>query len=138
MSRAVLTNLPTVRVAALGQMGALGLCLMALSSCSAGPMGGAGGSVVGPSGAAAQGQANLETQQACRQRANEIFDQRNRGDIYAANPSVNTPYSANYQPGITSRGLPGQFAYEQTQADCERNGARVDTAAPAPPVAKGR
>jgi hypothetical protein len=134
MSFAVFTNRRTVRVAALG------LCLTALSSCSAGPMGGSSGGVVGPSGMAAQGQPSLEAQQACRQRANEIFDQRNRSDIYSAEPSVNTPFSANYQPNALSRGPSGQFAYEQTVADCERGGTstRANTAAPAPPPVKGR
>jgi hypothetical protein len=136
MSRAV-----SPRLAAPGV--ALGLAMLALSACSAGPMGGGASSdAVGPSGTAAEGRTDLATQQACRQRVNEMYDIRDRGDIYVANPSVNTPFSANYQPGVPSRGLSGQFAYEQNIAECERNarnGAGEGALPPvSPPAAKGR
>ncbi|MGA3002351.1 MAG: hypothetical protein ABSE20_11525 [Acetobacteraceae bacterium] len=118
-----------------------GLFLLALAACSAGPMGGAGDNAVGPSGSAAEGNTDLATQQACRQRVNEMYEVRNRGDIYTANPSVNSPFSANYQPDVPSRGLSNQFAYDQSLAECERNsanGAEGSTMAPPPPpAAKG-
>jgi hypothetical protein len=118
-----------------------GLLLLALAACSAGPMGGAGDNAVGPSGAAARGNTDLAIQQACRQRVNEMYEVRNRGDIYSSNPSVNTPFSANYQSDVPSRGLSNQFAYDQSLAECEHNaanGAEGPTVAPpaAPPVAK--
>jgi hypothetical protein len=106
------------------------LAILALSACSGGPLGGRTSSdAVGPSGTAAAGPTDLATQQACRRRVNEMYDIRDRGDIYAANPSVNTPFSANYQAGVPSRGLSSQFAYEQSLADCERNA--TNGAAPA-------
>jgi hypothetical protein len=115
--------------------------LLALAACSAGPMGGASDSAVGPSGPASTGGADLATQQACRQRVNEMYEVRNRGDIYSSNSSVNTPYSASYQSGVPTRGLSNQFAYDESLAECEHNtanGAEGPTVAPpaAPPVAK--
>ncbi|MSO99872.1 MAG: hypothetical protein EXR07_02295 [Acetobacteraceae bacterium] len=113
------------------------VALLALAGCSAGSMGSSGGfAAVGPSG----GPTDLATQTACRQRVNEMYDHRNRAEIYTANSSMNSPYSANYQAGVTSRGLAGQFDYERTLRECERNtGAARETArAPAAPPPKGR
>jgi hypothetical protein len=50
-----------------------------------------------------------------------MYEQRDRSRIYAANSSANTPYSANSSVGVPSQGLSGQFAYDQTIAECERN-----------------
>ena len=119
-----------------------GLFLLSLAACSAGSMGGAGDNAVGPTGPAAQGNTDLATQQACRQRVNEMYEVRDRGDIYTANPSVNSPFSANYQPDVPSRGLSNQFAYDQSLAECEHNAANgaegPGMAPPPPPAAKGR
>jgi hypothetical protein len=101
-------------------------------------MGGAGDNAVGPSGPSAGGGADLATQQACRQRVNEIYEVSNRGDIYTANPSVNSPFSANYQPDVPSRGLSNQFAYDQSLTECEHNTANgAEGPGIAPPAAKG-
>jgi hypothetical protein len=131
---------------------ACGLTLLGLAACSSGPLGSGGGppsySAVGPSGDAGamggDGRTSLDTQMACRQRVNEMYDRRNRAEIYAANPSVNTPQSANYASGISSRGLSNQFGYEQTIAECERNAGTATgpiaapVAVPAAPPRKGR
>jgi hypothetical protein len=112
--------------------------LLTLAACSAGSMGGGGDNAVGPSGPAAGGNTDLATQQACRQRVNEMYEVRNRGDIYTANPSVNSPFSANYQPDVPSRGLSNQFAYDQSLTECEHNaenGAEGPGIAPPPPPA---
>jgi hypothetical protein len=125
MSRAILVRLL-----------APGLAILALSACS----GGASSDAVGPSGTAAQGETSLQTQQACRQRVNETFEKQNRPEIYAANSSLNSPFSANFQPNVASRGLAGQFSYERSVTDCEHNAATgpdVETVAP-PTAAKGR
>jgi hypothetical protein len=117
------------------------LALLALSACSAGGMGDGGGYALGPSGTAAERRTDLETQQACRERTNEMYEQRDRAQIYAPASSVNTPYSANYQPDNPSRGLSDQFAYERTQAECERAGTgSIDQRAPntVPPAATSR
>jgi hypothetical protein len=124
------TALPLIRAAAPG------LLLLTLAACSAGPMGGISDNAAGPGGPAAQGNIDLATQQACRQRVNDMYEVRDRGDIYAANPTVNSPFSANYQPDVPSRGLSNQFAYDQSLAECEHNsanGAEGPTFPPAPP-----
>jgi hypothetical protein len=63
----------------------------------------------------------LQTQIACRDRVNQIYTQRDRTEIYRPASTVNTPFSSDYQPGITSRGLADQYEYERTRSDCERN-----------------
>jgi len=68
-----------------------------------------------------QAQADAETQAACRQRAEAIYDQQNRGQIYSPSPSVNTPYSANYLPNQTDRGLSQLFVHDKIVSDCVRN-----------------
>jgi hypothetical protein len=117
------------------------LVLLALSGCSVGGMGGFAGDAVGPSGTAAERRTDLETQQACRDRTNEMYEQRDRAQIYAPASSVNTPFSANYQPDVPSRGLSNQFAYERTRAECERAGiGAIEPPAlnAAPPAATNR
>jgi hypothetical protein len=142
MSRAVFVR--SLARGALANGAALGVVMLAVSACSAGSMG--GGETVGPSGTAASGGPDLATQEACRQRVNEMYEIRDRADIYTAAPPVNTPYSANSYVGVPSRGLSNQFAYERSEAECEQNA--ISGAAPVagppippppvPPGAKGR
>jgi hypothetical protein len=81
---------------------------IALSACSPAPQ-------------SSQARADAETVAACRQRADEVYNQQNRGDIYSANSSENAPFSANYVPGITSRGLSQLYAHDKLVSDCVRN-----------------
>ncbi len=120
MTRAVLSFLPA---------GPL-LLVLALAGCSQTDLGtNLGGSL---SGQTPQGRVDAATMEACRQRANEIYDKQNRGTIYAPSYGVNNPMSGNYTPGI-ERGLSQQFGYEQMLRECIRNaGINRDTAAPAP------
>jgi hypothetical protein len=72
-----------------------------------------------------------------------MVEKQDRPAIYAANSSLNSPFSANFQPNVASRGLSDQFAYERSVTDCEHNAATgpdVETEAPAitAPAAKGR
>jgi hypothetical protein len=117
------------------------LMILALTACSAGSMGGADSGAIGPSGTAARSRTDLETERVCRERVNEMTDKQNRPAIYAANSSLNSPFSANFLPSVPSRGLSGQFAYEQTLAECERSaGTGPDVESPVqnaiPPRAK--
>jgi len=80
---------------------------IALSACSAPP--------------SSQSRANAETVAACRQRAEDVYNQQNRGDIYSPASSVNTPFSSNYVPGITDRGLSQLYAHDKMVSDCVRN-----------------
>lgn len=94
------------------------ICVAALSGCEAPPPG-------------SQGRADAETRAACQQRANEAYDQRNRGEIYSPPATVNTPYSSNYLPGQSERGLSDLFAHDRMVSDCVRNTGTGTDRAPA-------
>jgi hypothetical protein len=74
---------------------------------------------------------------ACRRRADEAYDVTHRGDIYAPESQVNTPFSANYLPGVPDRGLSEQYEHDQMVSDCVRNtgaeGSRTPTSTGLPP-----
>ena len=95
----------------------LALIVVMLGAC-AGPA---------PLPAGGQARANAETDAACRQRADEVYTVRHRDTIYAPPSEVNTPFSANYQPGVQDRGLSALFERDSMVSDCERNtGAEGD------------
>jgi hypothetical protein len=102
--------------------------LAALSACDSPPQTG-------------QAQADAETRSACEKRANQVYDQQNRGEIYSPQSQVNSPYSANYLPADTGRGLSDLFVHDRLVSDCIRNtGTGTDrtqpaAAPPAPPPA---
>jgi hypothetical protein len=68
-----------------------------------------------------QAEANAQTAAACRQRADQEYNIRHRDTIYAPPAEVNTPFSANYQPGVQDRGLSQLFERDTMVSDCERN-----------------
>jgi hypothetical protein len=68
-----------------------------------------------------QAQADAATASACRQRADEVFDRQNRGQIFSPQSQVNTPFSANYAPNDGSQGLSQLFAHNRMIDDCVRN-----------------
>jgi hypothetical protein len=98
-----------------------------MSACANGPSGGAS--------SGGQSLADAQTRAACRQRAEEMESQQNRAQIYSPPPQVNTPFSANYQPGQTERGLSQLFAHDKMVSDCIRNTGTqaVQTQQPPPP-----
>jgi hypothetical protein len=97
--------------------------VVALSACDVPPQTG-------------QAQADAETRAACQKRANEAYDQQNRDQIYSPQSQVNTPYSANYTPDVSNRGLSDLFVHDRMVSDCIRNTGtgteRSGTAAAAP------
>ena len=68
-----------------------------------------------------QGQADAQTVAACRERANQVFDQQNRGAIFSQGSQANMPFSANYTPDVPNRGLSAQFGFDRAVNDCIRN-----------------
>jgi hypothetical protein len=100
------------------------VCLMsavALSACDRPPLSG-------------QAEADAQTRAACEQRAEEAYDQQNRGQIFSPASSVNTPYSTNYVPDNTTRGLSDLFAHDRLISDCVRNtGTGTDRTVPTSP-----
>jgi hypothetical protein len=91
-------------VASLGGL----LTTLALSACDAAPQ-------------SSQAQADAATRTACRARAEQAYEQQNRAEIYSPPATVNTPYSANYTPNQTDRGLSELFAHDRMVSDCVRN-----------------
>lgn len=79
-----------------------------LSACQAPPSGG-------------QARADAQTRAACEQRAEQVYEQQNRAEIYSPPSPVNTPYSANYLPDSSTRGLSDLFAHDRMISDCVRN-----------------
>ena len=81
------------------------LLLLALTCCSSEP----------------QSHASLAQRAACRQRADEIYNQQNRGEIYAndryASTTRDTPFSADPMRD-TSSGLSGEYARQNLISDC--------------------
>ena len=104
------------------------LGLLALPGCTIGPSGGGGSS-------GGQAQADAQTRAACRQRAEQMDSQQNRAEIYSPPPTVNTPFSANYVPGLVDRGLSERYDHEKMISDCIRNtGTGAERSGqPAPP-----
>jgi hypothetical protein len=105
---------------------AMGLvCLMsavALSACDRPPLTG-------------QAEADAQTRAACEQRADQAYDQQNRAQIFSPPSSVNTPFSTNYLPDNTTRGLSDLYAHDRSINDCVRNtGTGTDRTVPTSPV----
>jgi hypothetical protein len=84
-----------------------------------------------------QAQADAATRAACQARAEQAYDQQNRDQIYSPQSQVNTPYSANYTPDVSNRGLSDLFAHDRMVSDCIRNtGTGTERSPPpAPPEA---
>lgn len=68
-----------------------------------------------------QAQADASTRAACRTRADQVYDQQNRGAIYSPASQVNTPFSNNYLPDQADRGLSDLFSHDKLVSDCVRN-----------------
>lgn len=105
------------------------LGLFILAGCD---QGGAFGGGPPPTG---QALADAQTRAACRQRAEEAYRQQNRAQIYSPPPQVNTPYSANYLPDQSDRGLADLYSHDKMVSDCIRNtgtGALPPQPAPLP------
>jgi hypothetical protein len=81
-----------------------------------------------------QAQADAATQLACRQRAEAVYDQQNRGAIYSPASQVNTPYSGNYVPAATENGLSQLFIHNKMVSDCVRNSGTGAERSVSPPT----
>jgi hypothetical protein len=103
-------------------LGAFGLAAATLSGCDRPP----------PS---SQAQADAATRRACQDRAEEAYNQQNRAEIYSPQSQVNTPYSGNYLPDVSNRGLSDLFVHDRMISDCVRNtGTGAERTIPAAPA----
>ena len=57
---------------------------------------------------------------ACRQRANEIFDRQNRAEIFSTQQGTNIPLSGAYVGSSLTRGLSAQCGHDQLVRECVR------------------
>ncbi|HEY1933317.1 MAG TPA: hypothetical protein VGG99_14995 [Acetobacteraceae bacterium] len=79
---------------------------------------------------APQVRADAETEAACRQRAEQIYDVQHRADIYSPPPTINTPFSTNFVPGVTDRQLANEHEHQELINDCVRNTGTETSRAP--------
>lgn len=99
------------------------LTAAALSACDNSP----------PTG---QAQADAETRAACQNRAEQAYEQQNRAAIFSPAAPVNSPYSANYVPSLSDRGLADVFVHDRMVSDCIRNtGTGAERSVPPSPAA---
>src|SRR4051812_46483322 len=68
-----------------------------------------------------EARADAALRDSCRRQANTTYEKQNRDTIYAANSAMNAPFSSNFVPGQTDRGLSAQFAHDQMIRDCIRS-----------------
>lgn len=117
------SSLPPAPLRSIALLGAMLLLAAPLGGCSPEALSG------GPP-LSGQALADQQTRTACRQRADEVFNQQNRGDIFRPGSQVNTPYSASYLPGVQDRGLADRYAHEKMVNDCIRNAGTGQTVSP--------
>ena len=74
---------------------------------------------------AAVGDLSAADRAECRQRADEVFDKQNRAEVYRtdvfAGSTRDAPFASTGLPGITSRGLSGQYERANLLDDCLRS-----------------
>jgi hypothetical protein len=81
-----------------------------------------------------QARADAATLAACREHADAVYDRTHRDTIYTIS-SRDAPFSANYTPGVTDRGLPQRFGRDNMVRDCVRNtGTETDRSSNAAPT----
>ena len=102
---------------------AAGLALLALTGCY--------GTQPPPS------RADQGAQMACRARAEAIFNQRNRSDLYHPVDEPSLPYTASGLRADPSAGLSQQYDYDNIVDRCLRGSeANTEVPAGAPPAAR--
>ena len=67
-----------------------------------------------------QARADQQTLAACRQRADQVYAEQNRGAGYEADNRA-SPFSSSYVPGITTRGLGERYSRDTMISNCVRN-----------------
>jgi hypothetical protein len=87
-----------------------------------------------------QSHASAAAQAACKQRADEVYTQQNRDQVYASDTYVSrtrdTPFNGAGMPGSGSEGLSSLYARDQILSNCLDgiNSGASATPTPAKPV----
>lgn len=71
--------------------------------------------------------ADRATAEACRQRADEVYNKQNRATIYAPQYASNVPLSGNQPYSTVDRNLSAQWGYEKNISDCIRSAGVADS-----------
>ena len=91
-----------------------------------------------PAPQSAQSRASRATVAACRGRADEVYLRQNRASLYAVD-ARDSPESASYNSGITSRGLADRYGWSRQVSDCVRSqGSTADPIDPTGPTMQPR
>jgi hypothetical protein len=83
----------------------------------------------------AQSRADQQTMTACRQRADEVFAEQNRGAPYDPDYRL-SPFSSSYVPGITTRGLGERYSRDTMIDNCVRNAGTSSPNQSSAPIAR--
>lgn len=96
-------------------------------------------------------QASAAQKAACRQRADEVYAKQNRAELYNSDTyqsdTRDSPFAVAGLPGITTRGLGGQYARDNLVSDCLNDAAGnvgnsaydpAPASAPSAPATPGR
>ncbi len=67
---------------------------------------------------------------ACRQRAEQIYLQQNRAELFRSD-QTSSPFGASGLTGVTSTGLGQRYGYDTTVNNCVRNSEAQTEGAPA-------
>ena len=72
-----------------------------------------------------QARADQEARTACRQRADQVYAEQNRGAAFLGGTDNRfSPFSSSYVSGNTSSGLGERYNFDRMIADCVRNATR--------------
>ncbi|MBV8573999.1 MAG: hypothetical protein JOZ58_03025 [Acetobacteraceae bacterium] len=72
-----------------------------------------------------QARADQEARSACRQRADQVYAEQNRGAAFLGGTENRfSPFSSSYVSGNTSSGLGERYNFDTMIADCVRNATR--------------
>jgi hypothetical protein len=72
-----------------------------------------------------QARADQEARSACRQRADQVYAEQNRGAAFLGGTDNRfSPFSSSYVSGNTSSGLGERYNFDTMIADCVRNSTR--------------
>ncbi len=73
-------------------------------------------------GAPQRSSSDIAALTACRHRADEVYAKQNRAEVYMsdtfATSGRDSPYSTTALPGVTTRGLSGQYERDSMVSDC--------------------
>ena len=94
--------------------------------------------ISGTTGATARAAIDPQVTSDCRARADAVYEKQNRADL-SRRDQRDSPFSASYNSGITTRGLGARFERDRMVADCvSANSSGKSSAASTGPTFSGQ